>query len=142
MDLGLVAPHNWITDLVTPLAVIVAAVIQKLDARKVRKRLESSSKARDIKLNSIHDLVNGNVSDQKRMNMIQARRIADLTKGQPGNEADVALALEAERIYKDHQERLLRIDMATGGKYRPGETDQFLRTLKGLDSLDKGGPHS
>lgn len=111
--------HNWLTDLITPLAVILAAIIQKLDARKVRKRLDHASVDRDRKLGAIHDLVNGNVAEQKRLNMMQARRIADLT----GDPKDRELADESERLFKEHQERVLRVDLAM----KTGDTDRIKR---------------
>ncbi len=115
--------HNWLTDLITPLAVILAAIIQKLDARKVRKRLDHASVDRDRKLGAIHDLVNGNVAEQKRLNMMQARRIADLT----GDQKDRELAEESERLFKEHQERVLRVDLALTPSYKTGDTDKILK---------------
>lgn len=121
-----VTTHGW-PEFVTAIAVVVAAVLQKFDSMNVRKRLEKSAKVRDTKLSAIHDLVNGNVSEQKRLNMMQARRIADLTRGQPGNEIDVAMAQEAERIFREHQERVLRVDLALTPSYKTGDTDKILK---------------
>jgi hypothetical protein len=99
--------HGFLA-IATPIAVILAAVIQKLDARKLRKERDKSDLKRDTKLNTIHDLVDGNLGEQKRLNMFQASRIAGLTK----DAADIALANEAKRLYEDHQARMLRIDEA------------------------------
>ncbi len=119
--------HGW-PEFVTAIAVVIAAILQKLDSIKVRRRLDHSARIRDTKLGAIHDLVNGNVAEQKRLNMMQARRIADLTKGQPGNDIDVALALESERIFKEHQERVLRVDLALTPKYKTGDTDRIAKS--------------
>ncbi len=115
--------HGW-PEFVTAIAVVIAAILQKLDARQVRKRLEHSSKTRDTKLSAIHDLVNGNVAEQKRLNMMQARRIADLTR----DPKDVILAEESERIFKEHQERVLRVDLALTPKYKTGDTDRIAKS--------------
>jgi hypothetical protein len=77
----------------------------------VRKRLEHSVAQQD----AIHQLVNGNVAEQKRLNMLQARRIADLTR----DPKDIALAEESEQVFKEHQERVLRVDLAMSGQDPP-----------------------
>lgn len=116
------ASHGW-ADFITAIAVVIAAILQKLDSLQVRRRLEKSSKVRDTKLSAIHDLVNGNVAEQKRLNMMQARRIADLTR----DPKDLALAEESEIIFKEHQERVLRVDLALMPKYKTGDTDRLLK---------------
>ncbi len=115
--------HGW-PEFVTAIAVVIAAILQKLDVRKDRRH----ARLRDAKQAQIHDLVNGNVAEQKRMSMMQARRIAILTQGQPGNDIDVAMAKEAERIFREHQERVLRLDLALTPKVKTGDTDRLEKT--------------
>lgn len=92
----------------TPIAVIISVIVQKLDAKKVRVKLDKSSKIRDDKLEAIHGLVNGRMGAELRLAMLQARRIASLTHDQ----RDIQTANEAERAYEEHEAKMVRVDIA------------------------------
>ena len=108
---------GWTIDkylpILTPIAVIVAFLLQKVDAMRVKQTLKEQNEAdhesrqvRNVKLNAIHDLVNGSMAEQKRLTMLFARRIADLTK----NPADEALAKQAEKDFMDHDAKIKGLD--------------------------------
>ena len=99
--------ESWLA-FATPVAVIVSVLIQKSDARKVRVKLDKSSKVRDDKLEAIHGLVNGRMGAELRLAMLQARRIASLTHDQ----RDIQTANEAERSYEEHEAKMVRVDIA------------------------------
>ncbi len=99
--------ESWLA-FATPLAIIVSVIVQKLDARKVRVKLDKSSKVRDEKLDTIHGLVNGRMGAELRLAMLQARRIASLTHDQ----RDIQTANEAERAYEEHEAKMTRVDIA------------------------------
>lgn len=97
-----------ILSLVTPVAVAIAVVVQKLDARKVHTVLATENVKRNEKLDEIHDLVNGNLSEKTRLSMLQARRIAQLTR----DPTDAKIADDAELAYATEEARKVRITLA------------------------------
>ncbi len=72
----------------TLLAVAVAGFMNRWYAKKATKVSDK-----------IHMLVNSNMEVQLRVNWLQARRIADMTK----LPSDIALAEEAEKLYNRHK---------------------------------------
>lgn len=96
---------NWV-ELLTPIAVAVAIIMQKLQADKVKVALQDSTAKADDKLTAIHGLVNGNVTESKRVTAMQAKRIADLTK----DPADIAAYVDAQKAYSEQSERHKKID--------------------------------
>lgn len=136
---------EWIA-IITPIIVAISIVLQKKNSIQVKTALNDATAKSDGKLNSIHSLVNGNMTEQKRVTMLQAKRIADLTN----EEADRALALDAKRSYEDH----LRRQQAALSKELPMEhrtlmTDgpavrMILERLEGIEnklgSLKCSGP--
>jgi hypothetical protein len=91
--------------ILTPIAVIIAFLLQKVDSIRVKNTLAQQNElghGSRQKLNTIHDLVNGSMSEQKRLTMMFARRIADLTK----TPADEAIAKQAEKAFMVHQEKI------------------------------------
>jgi hypothetical protein len=92
--------ETWVAFL-TPVAVVASIVLQKTNAVQVKLALEEAGVKSDDKLNVIHGLVNGNMTEQKRVTMLQASRIAAITK----DPADIALAEDAARSYRDFQSR-------------------------------------
>jgi hypothetical protein len=97
MILATLTVDEWI-EILTPIAVSISIIFQKINSTKVKTALEDASVKSDVKLNTIHGLVNGNMTEQKRVTMIQAKRIALLTN----DPSDQALAVNAERSYEDH----------------------------------------
>lgn len=104
------AHPSWI-ELGTALAVLLSAMIQKLDSIRVKRTLayETARQAelthiRNKKLDEIHSLVNGTMLDQKKITMVFAKRIAELTN----NDSDKVIAQEAEREYIEHQMVILK----------------------------------
>ncbi len=100
--------HDW-AEFGIAVAVILSSVMHKFDSWRVRKALSTETKrqnessiVRDEKLDSIHALVNGTMLDQKKITMIFAKRIAELTQ----NPSDITIADEAEREYIEHQRHL------------------------------------
>jgi hypothetical protein len=79
----------------TMIGLIIVGIMNRLDARK----------AATIAGN-IHTLVNSNMGVQLRVNWLQARRIADMTK----LPSDIQLADEAEKLYNDHIFKQASID--------------------------------
>jgi uncharacterized protein related to proFAR isomerase len=117
----------------TAMAVIIATVIQKLDAAKTaRTAAEAAKKAEEVKqqlvtaalelkasnskgakevtdkLTVIHDLVNSSMMEQKRLTMLALSHVAELTK----DPKDIAIAQEASRIFESHRKRQEEIDRA------------------------------
>jgi hypothetical protein len=106
--------------LATPLAVIIAAVIQKLDARKarvgteaVRTTLETASTNADAKMASIeatgdkvHVLVNSRMGMQLKIAALAFRRVADLTK----HPSDVEAWQMSEKLLRDHEAQQRIVD--------------------------------
>lgn len=81
----------------TPIAIIVAAVVQQLAVNRARKEVEkikATAEKSTVKLDTIHTLVNSAMSDQKRIAAVLARRVALLT----GSKEDEVIASEAEKI--------------------------------------------
>jgi len=74
----------------TLLAVAATAFMNRWHAQKTEKIT-----------GQIHTLVNSNMEVQLRVNWLQARRIADLTK----LPSDISLADEAEKLYNQHKVR-------------------------------------
>jgi hypothetical protein len=101
--------EQWAT-ILTPLAVFVVLVMQRFNAVKVRSALKEATIKSDDKLAEIHGLVNGNLLTSKRTDMLQAQRIADLTK----DDADHVLASAAQRAYEDALARQRRVESALG----------------------------
>lgn len=81
----------------TPIAIIVAAVVQQLAVTRARKEVEkikATAEKSTVKLDTIHTLVNSAMGDQKRIAAVLARRVALLT----GAKEDEVIASEAEKI--------------------------------------------
>lgn len=113
-----------ITAIGTPLAVIVAYVLTKLEnkstARNVEQQLAQSTKERDHQLSSIqtqqsvmaiqqtmiHDLVNSNMQEMKRLYSVSMSRIATLT----GLTSDKMEAIDAMQAYDTHVKKQAFID--------------------------------
>jgi len=85
-----------ITSLGTVLGIVAVAIMNRIDAKKAAKIASN-----------IHTLVNSNMGVQLRVNWLQARRIADMTK----LPSDIELANEAERLYNQHQLKQAQIDL-------------------------------
>ena len=100
MIFSLLSPDEWVS-LLTPMAVGVSIVYQRMNSKKVKTALQEATVKSNNKLNVIHGLVNGSMAEQKRVVMMQAKRIAELTN----SPADHALALNAERSYIEQQKR-------------------------------------
>lgn len=101
----------------TPVAVIVAAIIQGFDAAKIKRQLARDAKAKEAQLADIHGLVNSAMSVQLKVNARLARRIAVLT-ADPG---DVTAAVEAETAARDHDAAQAEADK----KKRASETQRY-----------------
>ena len=78
-------------------AVLLARALSYLENKKTITVVEK-----------IHTLVNSNMGGQLRVNMLQARRIAELTK----LPSDVELATESERLYNEHMAKQKIVDSA------------------------------
>jgi hypothetical protein len=91
---------EWIA-LLTPMVVLSSIVVQRRNSAQVKVALEDATAKSDEKLSTIHGLVNGNMTEQKRVTMMQAKRIASLTN----DPSDHALAIDAQRSYEDHLAR-------------------------------------
>lgn len=103
----------------TPIAVIVAAVIQQLESKRARaeikSKLEVTAKARDQKLEAIaktgeavHVLVNSNMSAALKTCAVAMRRVADITKAK----GDIDAANLAEELSRDHEAKQSIVDTA------------------------------
>jgi len=101
---ALITPETasaW-TGLGTVLGIVAVAFMNAWNARTANKNAQKAQTDRttaQVTSDQIHVLVNGNMGVQLRLNMVQARRIADLTH----SPADVHLAEEAERLFLDHE---------------------------------------
>jgi hypothetical protein len=123
----------------TPLALIIATIIQKMDilkaardtkaseakvlahanrmeervverAKEVQEHLEENNRQRNRQLTTIHTLVNSGMSEQKRINMLLAKRVAKMT----GDALDLKVADDAERIYMEHEAKQSVVDKFQG----------------------------
>lgn len=81
--------------LATLLAIAVFTFLNTLRSKKAEKVTEK-----------IHTLVNSNMAVQLRVNMLQAKRIAELTR----TKADKELASEAARLYEQHEAKQKEVD--------------------------------
>jgi len=99
------------TGLGTMIGLVVVAILNKLDARKQAKVT-----------GSIHTLVNSAMGSQLRLNMLQAQRLADLTKGTAEGITYAELASEAERLYKEHQKKQAVVDATSNPKTMNGKS--------------------
>jgi hypothetical protein len=95
--LSTVNSSDWI-EILTPIFVAVSIVYQRVQSKQVKTALTDATVKSDDKLNAIHGLVDGNMTEQKRVTMMQAQRIADLTDAP----SDRALAEDSKRSYEDH----------------------------------------
>ena len=78
----------------TPIALIVLAVMQQVQAAQARK----SASDNKIQTKEIHTLVNSNFLIQLRVSAAALRRVADLTK----DPTDAKIATEAEILLQIH----------------------------------------
>ncbi len=96
--------------LATPIAVIIAAVLQQLSAIKARKastvKLEAVAKTTE----EIHTLVNSSMSAALKTSFFALRRVADLTKHQD----DIAAWQIAEKAYREHEAKQRVVDGNVG----------------------------
>jgi hypothetical protein len=156
----------------TPIALIIATIIQKYDARKatrqreeseakvidhadevearvtkraqevadkvearvskraqaVQDQLEENNRQRNRQLTTIHTLVNSGMSEQKRINMLLAKRVAKMT----GDPLDLKVAEDAERIYMEHEAKQAVVD-----RFYSQETDNEAKTQATLLDWDQ-----
>jgi hypothetical protein len=111
----------------TPIALIALGVMQQFQAAKARAAEKASAEARDAakamavsaaeaaetnrkQTDKIHTLVNSNFESQLRISSMALRRVADLTKGKPGGEIDEKIAVEAEKLLRDHVTKQAIVD--------------------------------
>jgi len=90
------------TGLGTILGVVAVGFMNAWNARTANKNAHKAQEDRtaaQLTNDQIHVLVNGNMGVQMRLNMVQARRLAELTKSPD----DIRLAQEAERLFFEHQ---------------------------------------
>lgn len=120
----------------TPIAIIIAAVIQQLNNMKAnRERAEVKEKVEAVKVavseettknavklesiaktaESVHILVNSSMSSQMKISSVALRRLADITK----HNEDVVAAELAERLYKEHEYKQREVDDKVGLKAAP-----------------------
>ena len=90
----------------TMLGIVVIAFMNRMDSRILKQTADTTDK--------IHTLSNSSMGAQLRIVMLQAKRIAEMTKAQP----DLDIAGEAERAYQQHQEKQAVVD-AGGGIKQP-----------------------
>ena len=95
---GIVSSSDWI-EILTPIFVAISIVFQRIQSSQVKTALTDAAVKSDGKLNMIHGLVDGNLTEQKRVTMMQAQRIAELTNAP----ADRALAEDSKRSYDNHK---------------------------------------
>jgi preprotein translocase subunit SecG len=79
----------------------------KDDTNTVAEALVNTDTKTTKKLDTIHTLVNSGMGIQLRISSAALRRIADLT----GKDADVAIADEAERLTKEHENKQRHLDI-------------------------------
>ena len=91
-----------IVKLATPIALIVLAVMQQLQARKANL----ASTENKAQTNEIHTLVNSNFAIQLKVSAAALRRVADLTK----DPADAKIAVEAEQLMQNHVAKQTVVD--------------------------------
>lgn len=96
-------------------AAAVAEVVQVVsdDRAKTTEQLEGLAVAvAETKKTgeSIHILVNSSMSYQLKVAMLALRRIAGFTKGTPVGEEDEAAAQQAEKLYREHEEKQGLVD--------------------------------
>jgi len=87
-----------VTAIGTIAGIVAVAIMNRLDARKAHKIA-----------GDIHTLVNSQMGVQLRVNWLQARRIADMTK----LPSDIELAIEAEKLYNAHVIRQAKVDSSS-----------------------------
>jgi len=110
--------------LATPLAVIVAAVLQQMSANKAKadrveikdtaavaverneRKLETIAKTAE----SVHILVNSSMSAQLKISAVALRRVADLTR----HPDDAAAAELAEKLLAEHEAKQKLVDSKAG----------------------------
>lgn len=86
----------------TQLTVVVAYVLQRLNANKVNVTLAEAERVNTLihhRVGHVDELLNGNVEEIKRVYMVGMLRLAQIT----GNEDDRQLAEKATAIYRDHK---------------------------------------
>ena len=100
-----------------------AEILAAVKVKEVKTTLEESTAAFGSQLDSIaktgqdtHVLVNARMGAQLKLNMIATRRLADMTKGQPGGEADEEAAKLAESLYREHEKKQAIVDLTAGDK--------------------------
>jgi len=84
------------------IGLIAVGIMNRFDARK-QSRVS----------NSIHTLVNSQMSNQLRINMLQARQIADMTTDPDRKKIAIDVAAEATRLYDEHQRKQAVVDSET-----------------------------
>jgi len=90
------------TGIGTMIGLIAVGIMNRFDARK-QSRVS----------NSIHTLVNSQMSNQLRINMLQARQIADMTTDPDRKKIAIDVAAEATRLYDEHQRKQAVVDSET-----------------------------
>ena len=126
--------QEWI-EILTPIVVAVSIAYQKYQSATVKNALDAAHAKNDVKLDTIHGLVNGNMTEQKRVTMVQARRIAELTL----SPQDKALALDAERSYEDQlkrQERAVIEQLPTEHRLLTTDGPAIRMVLERLDRIE------
>jgi len=83
----------------TMIGLIIVGIMNRLDARKQSKVS-----------NNIHTLVNSQMGNQLRVNMLQSRQIADMTTDPQRKKVAIDVADEAQRLYEDHQRKQAVVD--------------------------------
>lgn len=105
------------TGLGTMIGLVLVGIMNRLDARKAISTARAAATASEASAKvsgQIHALVNSSMLHQLKLNMLQAQRIAELTKDKTTGLADLALAIEAERIYNAHKAKQSAMDALEG----------------------------
>lgn len=90
----------------TPIAVIIAAILQQFNASKASRDRAVIAKTGE----SIHTLVNSAMGTQLRISAIALRRLSDMTK----HAADEAAAELAEKLSNEHEQKQRKVDEKVG----------------------------
>jgi len=83
----------------TMIGVIIVGIMNQMNARKAFKLS-----------GQIHTLVNSQMGNQLRLNMIQAKNIAALTKDPKAKKLAAEVAEESERLFNEHQFKQAKVD--------------------------------
>ena len=93
----------------------------KLGADRIAKEQSKRDAASALVQADIHTLVNSNMGAVLKVNMLQAKRIAELSKaaGLDSASGDALIAEEAERLWKEHQKKQTAVDLGVEDRKQP-----------------------